>query len=221
MREETTASGGRSGPDRLPVAIGGCRWPSGAAGAWRVLGCAPPSPCRGLAGGRRSPLHQLAGRIKYLGWKRVISVKGGRVRKRGGHGLTKSPSSHWAAQQEEITEEETSAGSDRRFCSPSSKWSLPGAMIFHFLPVSPAYLWESDFTVILGRWTSLFLLLHAPLCCCQMLSPLPACWSSPKRREWSVRKPRDLSDSASFGLSINWETNVISPSTPYRLGPCV
>lgn len=135
--------------------------------------------------------------------------------------LTKSSSSHWAVQQEEITKQETSAGSDQLFCSLTSKWSLPGVMIFHFLPVSAAYLWESDFTVIFGRWTSLFLLLHTPLCCCQTLSPLPACWSSPKQREWSVRKPRDLSDSASFGLSLKRETNVISPSTPYQWGPCV
>lgn len=77
------------------------------------------------------------------------------------------------------------------------------------------------FTVISGRWTALFLLLQAPLCCCQMLSPLPSCWSSPKQREWSVWKPRDLFDSASFGLSINSETNVISPCTPYWQGPCV
>lgn len=178
-----------------------------------MLDCTPLCPCCGLAGGCRNWLHEISGRIKYPGWKQVSSFKGGSTRKWGGHGLTKSSSSHWAAQQEEITKQETSAGSDQLFCSLTSKWSLPG-MIFHFLPVSPAYLWESDFTVILGRWTSLFLLLHTPLCCCQTLSPLPAHWSSPKQREWSVRKPRDLSDSASFGLSINWETNVISPPLP-------
>lgn len=29
-----------------------------------------------------------------------------------------------------------------------------------------------------------------------MSSPLPTCWSSPKQREWSVRKQRNLSDSS-------------------------
>lgn len=186
-----------------------------------MLDCTPLCPRCGLSGDCRNQLHQLSGMIKYLGWKRRSSFKGHSMQKWGSHGLTKSSSSHWAAQQEVITKWETSAGRDRCFCSLSSKWSLPGLTIFHFLPVSPAYLWESDFTVISGRWTSLFLLLQAPLCSCQTLSPLPACWSSPKQREWSVRKPRDLSDSASFGLLINWETNVISPSTPYRLGPRV
>ena len=174
-------------------------------------------PCRGL----QEPVAPTFWQDKILGLKTSEFFQRRQHTEVGGHGLTKSSSSHWAAQQEEITRQETSAGSDQLFCSLTNKWSLPGMMIFHFLPVSPAYLSESDFIVILGRWTTLFLLMHAPLCCCQMLSPLPACWSSPKQREWSVRKPRDLSDSASFGLSINWETNAIAPSTPYWLGLCV
>lgn len=199
--------GGCSNHDQVPVATVACQ---------NMALCR----CCGLAGGCRNRLHQLCDRVKYPGWKWVSSSKGGSIWKGRGHGLTKS-SSHWAAQQEEITQQETSASSNQLFCSLTSKWSLPGMMIFHFLPVSPAYLWESDFTAIFEGGLPYFFsctLLFA-VAKCHLLSQHAGAPQSKGSGVWGNKGICLIQ--VSFGLSVNWEINEMSPSTPYWLGLCM
>lgn len=129
IREEIAASWGCSNQDQLLVAITAHQ------------GMAAPSvpslwTCRGLW----EPVAPTLWHDKISGLKTKEFFQRTQHVEVGSHGLTKSSPSHWAAQQEVITKWETSAGSERPSCSLSSKWSLPGLTIFHFLPVSPACL---------------------------------------------------------------------------------
>lgn len=173
-------------------------------------------PCRGC----RNCLHQLCDRVKYPGWKPVSSSKGAAYGSGEAMGWLNHPHIGQLNRQRE----------HNRKCLPavtsfSAPWLANRTLLAWFLPLPPIFtslsliLWILQW--FLGSGLAYFF-------SCTLLFAVAKCHlpsqhiGGPQSKGSGVWGNKEIClIQVSFGLSINWEINVMSPSTPYWLGLCM
>lgn len=210
IREEIQCLGGCSNHDHVPVAM---------VKTQLVLGypCVPLLwPCRGC----RNHLHQLCDRVKYPGWKRVSSSKGaaygngeamgwlnhppiGQLNRKRGHNRRHLPavtsfSAPWLANRAFLAWQFSTSS---QFHQPSFECRI----LQQFSGGGLAYFFSSTLLFAVAK--------------CHLPSQHVGAPQSKGSGVWGNKGICLIQ--VSFGLSINWEINVMSPSTPYWLGLCM